>query len=183
MIRCLCLSPDLVIFALALKWYPASLSSLDPLHASQHERHWRGDWKHLEAGTIQRRISRVYLEMRPGGCLLPRGGCGGGDLQSDTERRTESCVSFYFPLSFIQSQMHPTYFFDVNSPPITPPTMTSNGIRYQTRWERSINYKIFYIITFFSTPCSPLHIIPSSLPFTSPTPICEPSSSERQISW
>lgn len=37
----------------------------------------------------------------------------------------------------------------LSTPPVTPPNMTSNGIRYQTRWEWSIKYNIFDIITFF----------------------------------
>lgn len=148
MTRCGCLSPDLVIFALALKWYPAPLSSLDPLHASKWERHWRGDWKHLEAGTIQWRVSRVYLEMWSDGCLLPWGSSGvcGGDLQNDMERR--AVLALFSPqLYAVADAPHLLFWYGLS--PVTSLTMTSNGIRYQTRWEWSIKYKIFYIITFF----------------------------------
>lgn len=118
-------------------------------------------------GTIQRRVSRVHLES-----WSPQG-------LYDTEGMTEGWVSSIFQWA---SCSHGGTLLTFRNPPfVMPLPMTSNGIRYQTRWEWSIKYKIFNIITFFFlTSCSPLHINPSPLPFTSPTPICEPSS-ERQI--
>lgn len=119
--------------------------------------------------TIQRRVTSC---LRVGCLLLPRRAYSavcGGDLENDTEGRTKSSASFIFPLSFMPVADAPHLLSWCGLSPVTPPTMTSKGIRYQTRWERSIKYKIFYIITFFFlTQHSPVHSIPSTLLFTSP---------------
>lgn len=139
-----------MIFALALKWYPASLSSLGPFCTPANESVTdRGDWKHLEANTIQRRISRVYaLDV----CC-----CHGatalfvvGILENDTEGRTERALVALFSTQLHAVADAPRLLFWCGLSPVTPPTMTSKGIRYQTRWEWSIKYEIFYIITFFN---------------------------------
>lgn len=109
MIRCVCLSPDLVIFALAFKWYPASLSSLEPLRARPMRASLTGRLK--TPGGRHHPVS-VYLQMRSHGCLLPRGSSGvcGGDLQNDTEGRTESFVGFIFHWASCSCGCTPLFF-------------------------------------------------------------------------
>lgn len=91
-------------------------------------------------GTIQRRVSRVCLELWSDACWSPRG-------LYDTEGMTEGWVSAI--LQRASCSRRGTLLTFQNPPFVMPLPVTSNGIRYQTRWEWSIKYKIFNIITFF----------------------------------